>query len=167
MRAPLEVWSGGQTGVDQAALDAAIFLGIPHGGYCPRGRRREGGMIPARYKLTETRSDRYEERTRANVVESTATLVVTMGRRMSPGSALTWQIAENWYRCRHHWVVSEPGAMAQARAWLRRIRPERLNIAGSRESKARGIYQRVYGELVSMLDPYWAELQPSQMDLGI
>jgi len=49
-----QVVSGGQTGADRAGLDAAMALGIPVGGWCPRGRRAEDGPIPAIYPLTET-----------------------------------------------------------------------------------------------------------------
>jgi hypothetical protein len=51
---PMKIVSGGQTGVDRAALDWAIQRGIPHGGWCPRGRRAEDGRIPERYRLRET-----------------------------------------------------------------------------------------------------------------
>lgn len=60
-----QVISGGQTGVDRAALEAAIAVGIPIGGFCPLGRRSEDGPVPDRYPLTELASRGYEERTRA------------------------------------------------------------------------------------------------------
>jgi hypothetical protein len=71
--------SGGQTGVDRAALDVALALGYPCGGWCPRGRRAEDGPIDDRYPLTETKTDRYQERTRLNVRDADATLIVTRG----------------------------------------------------------------------------------------
>jgi len=49
-----KVISGGQTGVDRAALDAAMKLGIEVGGWCPKGRRALDGLIPVKYPLTET-----------------------------------------------------------------------------------------------------------------
>lgn len=58
------VISGGQTGADRGGLDAAIDLGLPHGGFCPKGRRAEDGVIPGRYQLEETESADYTERTR-------------------------------------------------------------------------------------------------------
>jgi hypothetical protein len=61
------VISGGQTGADRSGLDAAIDLGLPHGGFCPKGRLAEDGVIPPRYQLEETASAEYDERTRKNV----------------------------------------------------------------------------------------------------
>ena len=58
-----KIVSGGQTGVDRAALDVAIYLGIPHGGWCPRGRLAEDGRIPQQYQLTETTAPQYAIRT--------------------------------------------------------------------------------------------------------
>jgi hypothetical protein len=66
--------SGGQTGVDRAALDAALELGVPCGGWCPKGRRAEDGRIDGRYPLAETPSADYGERTRRNVGDSDGTL---------------------------------------------------------------------------------------------
>jgi hypothetical protein len=77
---PSKIISGGQTGVDRAALDAAIELGIPHGGHCPRGRRAEDGRIPDRYQLTETDSAQYRVRTERNVLDADATLILCRGR---------------------------------------------------------------------------------------
>jgi hypothetical protein len=72
--------SGGQTGVDRAALDFAIRRGIPHGGYCPKGRRSESGRIAAKYQLTECASADYAMRTALNVAHSDGTLILTRGR---------------------------------------------------------------------------------------
>jgi Circularly permutated YpsA SLOG family len=80
--------SGGQTGVDRAALDVALELGLECGGWCPRGRRAEDGEIPARYPLRETRSAGYPVRTERNVRDSDATLVLHEGR-LGRGTALT------------------------------------------------------------------------------
>ncbi len=74
---PIEkIISGGQTGVDRAALDVAIELNIPHGGWCPAGRRAEDGRIPDQYRLQETESWKYTQRTERNVVDSDGTLVL-------------------------------------------------------------------------------------------
>lgn len=64
--------SGGQTGADRAGLDAAIHCRLPHGGWCPKGRRAEDGTIPAKYQLRETPSKDYLARTEANVVDPNA-----------------------------------------------------------------------------------------------
>ena len=72
----ITIWSGGQTGVDRGALDAALALGAPYGGYCPINRLSEDGRIPDIYQLTE-KGEGYLERTRANVSESDATLIIS------------------------------------------------------------------------------------------
>ena len=87
-----KVVSGGPTGVDRAALDAACALGLALGGWCPRGRRAEDGAIPAEYPLRETPGEDYAERTEWNVRDASATLVLTRGQP-SPGTALTIELA--------------------------------------------------------------------------
>src|SRR5437870_9182944 len=87
-----KIISGGQTGVDRAALDVALELGLPCGGWCPKRRRAEDGPIPERYPLTETSSRAYPQRTRCNVLDSDGTLILTRGRPTG-GTALTIQIA--------------------------------------------------------------------------
>lgn len=89
---PAKLLSGGQTGVDRAALDAALALGIPCGGWCPQGRRAEDGQIPARYPLTETGSPGYRERTYLNVRDSDGTLILARGA-LSGGTTLTRRVA--------------------------------------------------------------------------
>ena len=84
----MKIISGGQTGVDRAALDAALETGIECGGFCPKGRRSEDGIIPEKYPLTETKTDQYPERTELNVKKSDATLVLIDGEA-DRGTALT------------------------------------------------------------------------------
>src|SRR5512134_3746342 len=86
------VVSGGQTGVDRAALDAALALGLPCGGWCPRGRRAEDGAIPLHYPLRETPTARYPQRTEWNVRDSDGTLILTRGRPRG-GTAYTISVA--------------------------------------------------------------------------
>jgi len=76
----LKFISGGQTGVDRGALDAALDVGAPCGGWCPVGRKAEDGVIAPRYPLVELPGRGYLPRTRRNVLDSDATLVVTFGR---------------------------------------------------------------------------------------
>src|SRR4051794_16307480 len=87
-----KIISGGQTGVDRAALDVALELDLPCGGWCPRGRRSEDGAIPDRYPLSETPSEEYPERTEWNVRDSDGTLILTRGTP-DRGTALTQRLA--------------------------------------------------------------------------
>lgn len=84
--------SGGQTGVDRAALDVALELGFLCDGWCPRGRKAEDGPIACRYPLRETPSARLSQRTEWNVRDSDGTLILTKGRPRG-GTALTIQLA--------------------------------------------------------------------------
>jgi len=88
------ILSGGQTGVDRAALDVALELGIPCGGWCPAGRRAEDGRIPAIYPVQETESRNYAVRTRRNVRDTDGTLVLVNGP-VSGGTRLTVKCADD------------------------------------------------------------------------
>src|SRR5512132_1315628 len=87
----VRIVSGGQTGVDRAALDAAMAFGLACGGWVPRGRRAEDGAVPPRYPMRETRGYTYAERTRRNVRDSDGTLILTRGRPTG-GTALTGRL---------------------------------------------------------------------------
>lgn len=138
-----KVISGGQTGVDRAALDVAIARGMPYGGYVPRGRWAEDGRISHHYEgLIETDSDDPAERTRLNVIHSDATLIISRSK-LTGGSLLTWTIARNERLPMLHiefGILDIDGAVAKTRVWLDAARCEVLNIAGPRESKEPGIY---------------------------
>jgi hypothetical protein len=130
--------SGGQTGVDRAALDAALALGLSVGGWCPRGRRAEDGRIADRYPLIETPLARPIQRTRWNVRDSDATLAIVDGRPRG-GTLMTLRAAAG----RRPLLVLRPEARAaRARAFLARHRVRRLNVAGPRASEAADIYRR-------------------------
>jgi len=131
--------SGGQTGVDRAALDAALAFGMPCGGWCPRGRKAEDGRIPDRYPLSETVGASYPERTALNVADSDGTLVITRGP-LTGGTALTAQIARQ--RGRPCLVLTLDGAvdLTAMVQWLEMHCIAVLNVAGPRESQQPGIY---------------------------
>jgi predicted Rossmann-fold nucleotide-binding protein len=137
----LTLTSGGQTGVDRAALDVALELGLRCGGWCPKGRRAEDGVISARYLLRETPSDDYAQRTEWNVRDADATLVLTRGEP-TEGTALTIELAARHQKpCLVVDLNAEPQPQAVA-DWVARHRPRTLNVAGPRESKSPGIYER-------------------------
>ena len=93
----VKIISGGQTGVDRAALDVAVELEIPHGGWCPKGRLAEDGRIPDSYKLRETTSREYAVRTEQNVLDSDGTLILYR-ESISGGTELTLRLAEKHRR---------------------------------------------------------------------
>ena len=138
-----KIVSGGQTGADRAALDAALSLGIAIGGWCPAGRRAEGGSIPDRYPLIETRSRDYVVRTRRNVRETDGTLVLNVGA-LDGGTLVTAAYAGK--RRKPYLVVQldDPrhAGPEVVRAWLQEHSIRVLNVAGPRESKRPGIYQQ-------------------------
>lgn len=144
--------SGGQTGADRGGLDAALELGLEHGGWCPRGRRAEDGMIPARYLLRETGSSDYAVRTEKNVLDADGTLLVSRGRPKG-GSALTAELARRHGRPLLHVDLSAAGANPEdsVRRWLEDHHIEVLNVAGPRESGAPGIGEAVRALLCAAL----------------
>jgi hypothetical protein len=146
----MKIISGGQTGVDRAALDAAIELGIPHGGWCPRGRTAEDGRISDRYQLREADSPDYSFRTEQNVLDSDATLILYRGR-VSGGTELTLRLARQ--HARPHLVVDLDAALAPAevRRWLEEHTVETLNVAGPRESQSPGIATLAQAFVVAVL----------------
>lgn len=148
----LVIVSGGQTGVDRAALDVAQALGVECGGWCPRGRRAEDGRIPDRYPLREAATPSYPERTRLNVRDSDATLILSSGE-MRGGTALTAREARG--QRRPLLVVNLDGTPDpdRIRAWLIANRVRVLNVAGPRESEREGTAARAAALLRRVLEP--------------
>ena len=136
-----KIISGGQTGVDRAALDAALELGIPCGGWCPKGRRAEDGVIPSKYPLEETSSPDYPQRTEFNVQDSDGTLILTWGPPMG-GTLLTLKLARKHRKPCRLVDLAEGLDVSSVREWLSKSGIETLNVAGPRESEAPGIYEQ-------------------------
>ena len=142
--------SGGQTGVDRAALDVGLALGLPVGGWCPQGRRAEDGRIPDRYPLVETPERNYEARTRRNVEDSDGTLIINLGP-LDGGTALT--VAHARQIGKPYLVVAlEDGIDPTVfRDWLTANHIRVLNVAGPRESQRPGVYTAAYRCLETLL----------------
>ena len=154
--------SGGQTGVDRAALDAAVAAGIEIGGWCPHDRRSEDGTIPSRYPLRETASRNYSVRTEWNVRDSDATLILVLDH-VSSGTRLTADSAKAQgqpFRIEYLSVDSKPRLLtdelsleqrvAEVADWIRREQVQTLNVAGPRGSSRKDVYQKAF-EFLSVL----------------
>jgi hypothetical protein len=144
-----KIISGGQTGVDRAALDAALEVGLPIGGWCPRGRRAEDGFVPHGYPLAETPTSEYTERTNFNVRDSDATLVITRGA-LDGGSLFTTKVAVQLGRPYKVVDMDETNGLETAVSFIRTTNARVINIAGPRESKDPGIYDKALAFLVSV-----------------
>ncbi len=147
--------SGGQTGADRAALDAAIALRIPHGGYVPAGRKAEDGRISDAYNLTENDSTTYDDRTERNVSASDGTLIVSVGP-LTGGSATTRRFARRHERPVLHVNLARltpEDAAGLIRTWLADFKVRTLNVAGPRESTTPGIYGAVHALLLEVFAP--------------
>jgi Circularly permutated YpsA SLOG family len=147
-----KIVSGGQTGVDRAALDVAMALQIPCGGWCPRGRRAEDGQIHERYPLEETDSRSYASRTIQNVVDSDGTLLLAFGR-VSGGTLLTKNVAEQRRKPCLVVDLTNPPQVADVQDWMREHEIRVLNVAGPRASQAPDAYRLATSLLVKLLKP--------------
>jgi len=134
-----KVVSGGQTGVDRAALDAALELKVPCGGWCPKGRLAEDGPLPARYPLTETPTSEYAQRTEWNVRDSDGTLILSYGEPTG-GTAQTIDVAKRLKKPHLILDLTERPSAQAVHAWALAHAIAVLNVAGPRESKCPGIY---------------------------
>jgi hypothetical protein len=132
--------SGGQTGVDQAALRAARAQGIPTGGFAPRGWQTEAGPAPwlADFGLVECDQPGYPSRTEANVLSADATLIL-IGSRSDRGTDLTRRLCESHSKPLLVQSLSEQLTQPTSAAWLRSLDIRTLNIAGPREGSLPGI----------------------------
>jgi hypothetical protein len=145
-----KIISGGQTGVDRAALDAAIRMGISHGGWIPKGRLTEDGTLPEPYHLDEMETDSYPERTEKNVVVSDGTLIISRGP-LTGGTEYTRKMVLKHGKQMLHIdpaLHSNPLAAASlVSSWIEMQRIEILNVAGPRASKDPDIYGQTLGIL--------------------
>lgn len=145
-----KVISGGQTGADRAGLDWAISHDLPHGGWCPKGRRSEDGPIDPRYILVETSTPGYLQRTEWNVRDSDATLIFTLTERLDGGSKKTAEFAEKLGKpWRHIHPRVHPKYIAR---FLKIHQVKILNVAGKRESSMPGVSKWTVETLEAAID---------------
>lgn len=138
-----KIISGGQTGVDRAALDVAMRLGMKHGGWIPKGRRSEDGPLPVQYRLQEMPTEEYAARTEKNVLEADGTLIISRGTPTG-GTDYTRKMALKHSKHLLHIDLSlgqrPSDAGSVIASWIELNRVETLNVAGPRASNDPNIY---------------------------
>lgn len=148
-----KIISGGQTGADQAALDAAIKWNIPYGGWVPKGRLTEAGRLSDKYRMKEMPTESYPARTERNVIDSDGSLIISHGP-LSNGSKYTKEMALKNNRPYLHIDLNETDVVNAARLaynWIIDLKIQTLNVAGSRASNDPSIYQAVTHVLTNVL----------------
>lgn len=162
-----KIISGGQTGADRGGLEAAIYCEIPHGGWCPKGRKAEDGVIPPKYQLQEMPTSNYLARTEENVIDSDATVVFTLGSATG-GSLRTLEFCHKHGKPWHHinvdttrrekavkdivnWLQGDPALNDHEECEAKPPENCMLNVAGNRESKADGIQDLVMAIIADVL----------------
>jgi hypothetical protein len=138
-----KIISGGQTGVDQAALDVAIKLDIPHGGWIPAGRKTDAGLLPSKYRLRELHGGGWAQVIERNVMDADGTLLISRGE-LSGGSELTRKTAMRKERPWFHVDLGKINAFEAAgaiQAWIIKNSINVLNVTGPRASNDPEIYK--------------------------
>ncbi len=133
--------SGGQTGVDRAALDVAMKWGIPYAGWCPAGRWAEDGPIPERYLLKATPLADPAQRTVWNVRDSDG-LLILCGSIKSEGTLLAQHTASELNHPIYHLEMGE--AVRPLVEWIQTLKSGTVNVAGPRESEQSGAYEQAF-----------------------
>jgi GT2 family glycosyltransferase len=134
----MKIISGGQTGIDRAALDFALSLGIKCGGWCPAGRQAEDGIIPEKYPLTEIPDGTADDRTARNVAEADGTVIFHCGLPLRGGTRFTAECALKM--AKPHLLIDakeiDPAAGAtKLEQFVRENQIAVLNLAGPRASE--------------------------------
>ncbi|MCP3873235.1 MAG: hypothetical protein GY699_08800 [Desulfobacteraceae bacterium] len=139
-----KIISGGQTGADIAGIDAAISCNIPYGGWLPKGRKAENGIVPEKYTDFQvmTRGG-YPKRTEQNIIDSDGTIIFTYGK-LAGGSSLTKKFAvKNNRPWLHIDLDAEENPVTKIKNWIVDWDIKIVNIAGKSASKAPTIYNQV------------------------
>jgi hypothetical protein len=153
MKSTLKIIAGGQTGVDRAALEWALANGVPHGGWCPKGRKAEDGVIPPQFQLRETGSDNYSIRTRRNVRDSGGTVIFSERAELTGGTKETAEFAKEIGKPLLK-LVSSAGiqeSATQLNSFLKEHGIVVLNVAGPRASEEPEVSQFVNAVLTQAL----------------
>ncbi len=138
-----KIISGGQTGASRAALDVAINLSIPYGGWTPKGRLTEDGSLPDAYQLNEMPTSSFAKGIQQNIADSDGTLILTRGDP-ADGAEIAIKIARKRKHPFLHVDLDATPALQTAlliTEWINENRIEVLHVTGSRASKAPGIYE--------------------------
>jgi len=150
----MKIVSGGQTGADRAALDAAMEAGIPAGGWCPQGRVAEDGVIPMHYELKELPGAGYRQRSLQNVLDSDATAIICAGNPTG-GTLLTLKCCKNEKKPYILIDTKTRDISAASDELLKFIRKEGvvvLNVAGTRASNDKIVYHYVRRVIQGVLE---------------
>jgi hypothetical protein len=154
-----KIISGGQTGSDRGALDAAHAIGIDRGGWAPKGWRAEDGIIPNFYRvgMRESHARAYPVRTRQNIEDSDGTLILSLGELpVDGGSTLTCKLARLHWKAYRHVIIPADGniygiALERTCNWMRDSQIRVLNVAGPRESREPGLQAAARKALVIIM----------------
>ncbi len=156
LRNSLVIYSGGQTGVDRAALDFAWLNDISSAGWCPLMRKAEDGFISLRYPLLQTHLQNHDYRTELNVLHTDATLIVSPGH-MDNGTQLTHDLVKMYRKPLYVWIIDRNEHFGSFHRWLKHNNINSLNIAGPRESHAPGIYDQTLQLMDKLFEPFLDE----------
>ncbi len=148
-----KIISGGQTGADIAAIDAAMSINFKYGGCLPNGRKTENGPLDQKYIMHELETGGYPKRTERNILDSDGTVIFHHGK-LAGGSRLTRDLALRYSKPCINFdlnVVSVSSALDNLKEWVSEYEIEILNIAGSRASKDHEIYDKVFNIIKNLI----------------